>query len=128
METALLDPSTQIGDRGLLGVIRDRRRLSYGVGLDRLHAPPPTEDSFDDRLLRGPVQAARVQNDGRSLLTAAPSAARRWFVVGLVRSVSHPLTHVDDQDRLRLPKTSTLSAGDHEANWSGAATNLSWQD
>lgn len=93
MEPALIDPPPQFGDRCPLRVIGDRRGLSDGVGLDRVDPRAPAEHRFDDRLLGCPVQAARVQDDGRSRLAAVlPVVMARVanHVMWSVRRCTHP--------------------------------------
>ena len=67
MEPAVLDPATQLGDRGRRGVEGHGRRLGDRVGLDSADPGTAAQDRLDHRFLRRTEHAAHVQHGGGHL-------------------------------------------------------------
>src|SRR6266516_5958633 len=74
---AFLDPAAELLDRGDRRVEDDRGRLRDRVRLDREHARLRAELALDDRLLRGVVEPADMQDRARGLALVGVRAHQR---------------------------------------------------
>ena len=91
VESALLYPSPQFGDRGLAGVESDGGGLRDRVGL---HLPDPrsaAQHPLHDRFFARPVQAAHLQHR-RGNLSGVDAASGRPRALARLMSHARPLT------------------------------------